>query len=501
MSLSKRNENNFLAAVKSESDRYLPILRQWAKRGVHRNPLDNSLLINYPPITAASKVTPENYAACKQALAGLRPDSSIALYIHIPFCSRRCSYCNYYSVSQDSVPDAYISLLKCELATYKKILGQKPVSIQSIYFGGGSPSLLTERQIEAVLGFINNSFEVQPQAEVSLEFHPEIIRKAGVNDYLKTVSVLGINRVSIGIQSLDDNVLQAINRGHSRREALDLLALLMQQGFPKVNVDIMYGGLPFQSINSMYDTLTGILAHKPTGISKHFCEIKPGSADFSRYKTNPAIYPDWAENIRLQTLIDMLILKHGYHKELLHMYTHIQPLFSHQKQKWNSKETILLGLGPGTYGWIFQPGIARNMVIYKTFSLEDYRRKLLEGSLPLERLAALDKDETARRHIQYALNYGCLDKAYLQSLLAGASDETSREINSTISALGKNEFLGETQHTYKITPLGEYLSDEIKALFSSQQVLNHKADDKIHAAHHWYPGLDLIKRFKNILLK
>lgn len=252
-------------------------------------------------------------------------------------------------------------------------------------------------------------------------------------------------------------------------------------------------------MGTVYETLKTLLNFNPTSITKHFCEIKKGSVDFERYKDRHILYPNWTENIRTQTLIDMLLKQHGYKNELLHMYTNIPFSFSHQKQKWGSAETVLLCLGPGTYGWIFHDKAVKNMAIYKTFSLKEYKKKVSEGIIPIERLATLDKDETARRHIQYALNYGYLDKAYLQSLLETVSNETDEEVRLIIYKLIKNEFIEDTRQLYRITPMGEYLSDEVKALFASPRVLNHKMNGDIHAGHHWYPGRDLVKRFKNIM--
>ncbi len=497
---TQMSDKDFLFSVFTESERYVSVLRQWAERGVYRNPLDNSLMINYPPITAASPVDPDCYAGFEQALSSLRPDCGISLYVHIPFCTRKCTYCNYYSVVCRSVSDSYIALLEKELEIYKGILGTKPVAIRSIYLGGGTPSLLTGDQVQRILGFINRSFQVQPDAEVSMEFHPEVINYENADGYLKRIASLGVNRVSVGIQSLDDVVLNAINRGHTKKEALAFMKLISKQDFPKVNFDVIYGGLPFQSLKSVYETLKTLLAFKPTSITKHFCEIKKESVDFRRYKNSTTLYPSWTENIHTQTLIDMFLREHGYQKELLHMYTSVHSLFSHQKQKWSQPETVLMCLGPGTYGWIFHDRTPKNLVLYKSFSMADYREKVLNGIIPLERIAALKREETTRRHIQYALNYGYIDKGYLHSLIEGTDVCTGEEINRIIGNLKKNRFLSETQERYKISSLGEYLSDEIKALFASQEALDHRVADDVHAAHHWYPNTDLIKRFKEIIL-
>ncbi|MBI5789043.1 MAG: radical SAM protein [Candidatus Schekmanbacteria bacterium] len=496
---TQTNERDFLFSVYTESERHVPALRQWAEKGVYRNPLDNSLMINYPPITVAPPINPADYATFEQALSSC-PDCGISLYVHIPVCTRKCTYCNYYSLVGQKVSDNYIDLLEKELAIYKSILGAKPVTIRSIYLGGGTPSLLSTKQVERILGFINKSFQVQDGAEISMEFHPELVNQEKAAQYLQTISALGVNRVSTGIQSLDDGVLRAINRGHTKTEAMAFMDLITQQNFQKVNFDIIYGGLPFQSLKSVYETLKHLLTFKPTSITKHFCEIKKESVDFCRYKSSTPLYPSWTENIHTQTLIDMFLTENGYQKELLHMYTSVHSLFSHQKQKWSQRETILMCLGPGTYGWIFHNNTPKNLVLYKSFSLKDYENMVLNNIIPIERLATLEKDETSRRHIQYALNYGYIDKTYLQALIDGAETGTGKEINLLINKLEDNQFLNQTQGCYKISALGEYLSDEIKALFASEDALDRRPGDDIHAAHHWYPNTDLIRRFKHIIL-
>ncbi len=276
--------DDFLLSVWDKSEIYIKALKNWAKQGIYRNPLDNSLLINYPPITAASPVSSAMYSDWRDSLLAMPDDMAVALYIHIPYCSRRCTYCNYYSLIKPEAPESYIDLLIGEINNYQNILAGKKIKVNSIYIGGGTPSLLTEKQLEEIIDIIYKVFKVKDNIEVSMEFHPELIKNKQADNYLKHVRNLGINRVSIGIQSLDDLILTEINRGHTADDALSLLELILAQGFDKVNIDLIYGGLPFESLNSVYNTLKALMRLAPTSISKHFCEIKAGSVDFERYK-------------------------------------------------------------------------------------------------------------------------------------------------------------------------------------------------------------------------
>ncbi len=186
---------------------------------------------------------------------------------------------------------------------------------------------------------------------------------------------------------------------------------------------------------------------------------------------------------------------------MLHLYSLNNSPFSHQKQKWNSTDTALLALGPGIYAWMFYEGSRKNIVWYNSFSMKDYTEKVLGGMIPIERLIMLDNNESARRHIQYGFNYCGLDKDNLGKLLKKTSALAADDISLVINKLLKNNLLLDTQGVYKISPLGEYLSDEIKALFASREVLNKKIEQNdIHVAHHWYPNLKQVRRFREIML-
>ncbi|MFC1951175.1 radical SAM family heme chaperone HemW [Chloroflexota bacterium] len=156
-----------------------------------------------------------------------------ALYIHIPFCRRRCTYCSFTSYEgRETDIAAYVDALIRELALYPSGL-----SVGSVYFGGGTPSLISVDQFDELLSFIRSRFKVDERAEMTIEANPGTVDDL----YLSSIRSLGINRLSLGIQSLDDGELRILGRIHTSAEALRSVSLARDAGFENINGDIMYG--------------------------------------------------------------------------------------------------------------------------------------------------------------------------------------------------------------------------------------------------------------------
>ncbi|MBK8845696.1 MAG: radical SAM family heme chaperone HemW [Bacteroidetes bacterium] len=163
-----------------------------------------------------------------------------SLYIHIPYCSQACSYCNFhFSTSKENV-DMMINAICTELMLKKKYFDE-PFILQSIYLGGGTPSILGPKQIERIFNAIRTNYVLADKAEVTIECNPEDIKA----ELLKHYQLLGINRLSIGVQSFDDADLIRMNRSHKAAEAIESIQLAASVGFDYITIDLMYG-LPFQ---------------------------------------------------------------------------------------------------------------------------------------------------------------------------------------------------------------------------------------------------------------
>jgi oxygen-independent coproporphyrinogen III oxidase len=182
----------------------------------------------------------------------------IALYIHFPFCRRRCSYCSFvsYQGRESDIPD-YVNALEKELAL--RTDGQK---VHSIYFGGGTPSLLYPEQIHDILHTIHSLFAVDESSEVTLEANPGTVDEI----YLTAIRKAGINRLSLGVQSLDDGELALLGRIHTASEARDAVRFARNARFTNLSLDLIYG-LPGQTLKSWHRTLGEVIDLNPEHIS------------------------------------------------------------------------------------------------------------------------------------------------------------------------------------------------------------------------------------------
>lgn len=167
------------------------------------------------------------------------------LYIHLPFCLKKCGYCDFTSFeNQYDIADQYIDGLTREMNWYK---GEE---IDTVYLGGGTPSTLSAAQIERLLTAVRSTFAVDPNSEITMEVNPATVDLA----YLQAMRQLGVNRLSIGLQSLNDDELAAIGRLHTAQQALDCVQQAQKAGFSNISVDVMFG-LPNQTFDSFLDTI------------------------------------------------------------------------------------------------------------------------------------------------------------------------------------------------------------------------------------------------------
>lgn len=157
------------------------------------------------------------------------------IYIHIPFCKSKCAYCNFFSLASESKINDYVEALKKEIVLRKNYLGGEMV--ETIYFGGGTPSLLSVKNIEEILELLNKNYEIIPNPEITLEINPDTIDR----EKMSSLKKIGVNRMSVGIQSFDDDDLRYLGRRHDSRHAMQVLEDLKHTDFEKITLDLIYG--------------------------------------------------------------------------------------------------------------------------------------------------------------------------------------------------------------------------------------------------------------------
>ena len=158
-----------------------------------------------------------------------------AIYLHIPFCKSRCIYCDFYSTTRTELKRHYIHALCRELEIRRDYLPQEPV--RTVYFGGGTPSLLEEADFRQIFQTLDVVYGLQEAEEITLEVNPDDLTPT----YADMLSTLPFNRVSMGIQTFDDATLKLLNRRHTSRQAFDAISYLRHAGFNNLSIDLIYG--------------------------------------------------------------------------------------------------------------------------------------------------------------------------------------------------------------------------------------------------------------------
>ena len=205
-------------------------------------------------------------------------EKKLELYIHIPFCVKKCDYCDFLSFPADSNTQIrYVHALLQEIRYYGNLFGD--YHVPTIYIGGGTPSWLEENLIYTVLQQVASSFHVEADAEISIECNPGTVTAKKLNVYQSA----GINRLSIGLQSTNNEELKALGRIHTYDQFLKTYELARNAGFENINIDLM-SGLPYQTLDKFLESLQTVIRLKPEHISAYSLIIEKGTPFYERYK-------------------------------------------------------------------------------------------------------------------------------------------------------------------------------------------------------------------------
>jgi oxygen-independent coproporphyrinogen-3 oxidase len=208
------------------------------------------------------------------------------IYIHIPFCRSRCSYCNFATgLYESTAAKRYVTSVVSEIASWREV--DQPQTVDTIYFGGGTPSLLLPSQLEAILNAVRKRFEVLPNAEVTMELNPGTVTPEALSAFRE----LGINRASFGAQTFDDRELARLGRSHTVADTRQTFSLLREAGFDNVSFDLI-AGLPGQTLEAWMHNLDEAFALRPEHLSFYLLEVHEGTPLATHIKTGLQPVPD-----------------------------------------------------------------------------------------------------------------------------------------------------------------------------------------------------------------
>ena len=262
---------------------------------------------------------------------------SISIYIHIPFCVKKCQYCDFLSAPADSrTQEVYLRALKQEIR--EQAARYREYEVQTVFIGGGTPTAVPCENLCEVLKTVFSFYRMNPHAEISMEANPGTVTKEALLSYRKA----GINRISIGLQSANDGELKALGRIHTCADFLKAYEMAVEAGFTNINVDLM-SAIPEQTLKSYQETLQKVLAlqPQPVHISAYSLIVEEGTP-FYEQELN---LPDEETERRMYEITDDILRNAGYHRYEISNYAKAGKECVHNKVYWQRGNYLGLGIG------------------------------------------------------------------------------------------------------------------------------------------------------------
>ncbi len=317
-------------------------------------------------------------------------NQTIALYVHVPFCVRRCPYCAFYSV-EEAAPNQlqeYPHLLLSELRLRAPVWRELPVA--SIYLGGGTPTLLNPLAVGQVLQGIRDEFACLPEVEISLEANPGTITAESLRGYVQA----GINRLSLGLQALDDKRLKFLGRIHDCRQALAALEAARQADFDSISVDLMVG-TQRENIASWDQEFDMLLPFQPGGVSFYSLTVEEGTRLARRCENGERVFLPQEETVDLLLHAAERLRTAGYRHYEVSNWALPGAESRHNRHYWQRGK--YLGLGPSAHSF---DGTVRS---WNLPDLNIYDAALAAGRLPPGESEALGAEEMRTEYVYLSL--------------------------------------------------------------------------------------------------
>lgn len=279
-------------------------------------------------------------------------EKNIGLYIHIPFCKKKCEYCDFCSYAgKENLINDYVKWLKYEIKEvgegnkldYENRLDKLAI-VKTIYIGGGTPSVIESEHISQIMDCVKENYTLSDNVETTIEVNPGTVSK----EKLLTYKNSGINRLSIGLQETHDNLLKELGRIHTYDDFLNTYNLAREVGFDNINVDLMLA-LPKQSMNDLKESLNRIIKINPEHISVYSLIIEEGTPFYDKYMSNKIILPEEEEERKMYWLAKRKLEEAGYIHYEISNFAKKGYESRHNLSCWNQEEYVGCGVSAHSY--------------------------------------------------------------------------------------------------------------------------------------------------------
>lgn len=413
--------------------------------------------VHYPPITKYPEIEyDEMFKGYK-----MPDDGMLDLYVHIPFCTTRCIFCHYPSHynSSDSEKDIYLDAMEKEMDIYLNKLGIDKIKLRVALIGGGTPTDLTPKQLDRFLRMLTSRCDMSKVRQFNYDLSPSsIIGDIGI-ERLKILKDYGVDRLTIGIQTMNDDIMRAMNRSHNKKEAIESVKNSMEMGF-KTNIEFIYG-YPGQTLESWYEELKQIVKLDTPEIQFYRLKVDAygdQQGTIKNYKKlHPKECPSPEDTIRMKQMVFDYLKEFGYSENLRRVFTKKKSDIS--LYAFNQCCMLRDQIAFGITGF----SSLRDRFVLNTPNFSEYYNRIKEGKLPFNR--GYIRNAEAQQRWAFILplkNYFVRKKHY--------KDVTGIDIEDTIiypiiEKLKEKELIIEDDKTVKLTEKGGFFADEIVGLF------------------------------------
>jgi oxygen-independent coproporphyrinogen-3 oxidase len=372
---------------------------------------------------------------------------NISIYIHIPFCDHKCIYCDFYSIITKDNIDCYISSLKDEIRTYSDQFKNR--NIISVFFGGGTPSLLEPNHIDEILTFLNSNFNIIAEAEITLETNP------GTVDFEKLINFrkIGINRISIGVQSFNDNDLKFLTRIHDRKIAVDTIQNSYSAGFEDINVDLIFS-IPKQSKDTWKENLELSVQLPITHISSYSLILEKGTILNKMILDGKIKMKDEDFDASQYEYTINFLTEHGFDQYEVSNFCKSGFECEHNLSYWKHKNYI--GFGPSAHSFVDSERW------WNFSSLKMYMEAITKKGNAIRGSENLSLEEMQQEFIMLALRSKGLNLAELKKMYGNEWISNNRDY---LYKLDEGGYIIRSDNFIKFTKAGYLLCDEILLKF------------------------------------
>lgn len=423
--------------------------------------------VHYPPITQYPLISED------ELFAGytLPQDGLLDVYVHIPFCEQHCTFCHYpVKVGQQTEEkNRYLAALEKEMDLYMNRLGIDKIKARSILIGGGTPTFLTPEQLERFLQFFSERVDMTHCTQFNYDVDPgSLVGDTGI-ERLRIMREYGVDRLTIGVQSLDDSVLKIMNRPHNAQTAIESIENSRKFGY-QLNIEFIFGH-PGETIENWIDVIEKAAKLPVDEIQLYRLKVqaygdRQGDIIKLRERRSSNVV-SFEDTMMMKQLAIDILADHGFHENLRRVYSKKKEHFSHYAYNQCCMLYDQIGLGLTAFSSL------KDRFGLNTQYFDEYYANIEDGKLPLNRGYIRSKEDQMRWAIVLPLKNSELKKAYFEEMTGISFDNIFRQKVKRLEQFGLIE---KNNETVSLTELGAFVADEVVEQFNSNEFMPFSSD-------------------------